>query len=251
MDRVYKSGAIGTPPVHTENTSSGFPTSSNPGAGVPATKVGPYWVHMITEELRNVIVAAGLTPDKATLTQLQAAIAAQIAAAVTGVLVINRDVTQLEVVNTTTETVAYTFTVPGGTLGSTKALRLSLIGDHLNNDGATRTLTIRVKFGGTTILTAAFDVTADAPRLAFIGEVVLSAANNVSAQVAKGEFIFGDQGTTGGTMDDSGYTQSYGINNAVAENSAINRDLQITIQHQVASANVSFRLHTAQLELFS
>lgn len=70
MDRAWKSGASATPPVHTDNTAGNYPTAGNPGTGVPATKPGPFWFHMITEELRAVLVAAGVTPDKSDTDQL-------------------------------------------------------------------------------------------------------------------------------------------------------------------------------------
>jgi hypothetical protein len=74
MDRGWKSGASATPPVHTDLTAGNYPTAGNPGSGTPATKPGPYWYHMITEELLAVIVGSGLTPDKSVLTQLRDAI---------------------------------------------------------------------------------------------------------------------------------------------------------------------------------
>jgi hypothetical protein len=249
MDRVWKSGASGTPPVHTENASSGYPTAGNPGTGTPATKPGPWWYHMITEEIRAVIADAGLTPDKAQTNQLLAAITGKIGAAIIGVNVLNRDVTQAEVTNTTTETTVYTFSVPGGTLGTNKALRLKLLGDHFNDDGASRDLTIRVKFGGTTILSGTLTVTATSGRLPFIGEVQLVAANSALAQIASGDFIMGNQGSASGTMAATGFTFLNGMHNAVAEDSGVNRTLSVTIQHAAASGNISFRLHTATLEL--
>ncbi len=51
-----------------------------PQGGVSPSSPGPWWHHMVTEELRNVVVAAGITPDRADLTQLTDAILAMIAA---------------------------------------------------------------------------------------------------------------------------------------------------------------------------
>lgn len=81
MDRVFESGAAGLAPAAPASPSSGFPTGGNPSGGVPATKPGPYWFHMVTEELRAVIVAAGLTPDHLALNQLALAISALVASA--------------------------------------------------------------------------------------------------------------------------------------------------------------------------
>ncbi len=70
MDRTFESGAAGSPPSAPASPSSGYPTAGNPSLGVPATKPGPWWYHMMTEELRAVIVAAGLTPGHTNLNQL-------------------------------------------------------------------------------------------------------------------------------------------------------------------------------------
>lgn len=78
MDRVYKAGAAGSPPSATENTSSGYFTGGNPGTGTPATTPGPYWFHMVTEEILAVLSAASVTPDKTNTGQLAAAISALI-----------------------------------------------------------------------------------------------------------------------------------------------------------------------------
>ncbi|MGC4366497.1 hypothetical protein [Hydrogenophaga sp. R2] len=78
MDRVFESGAAGLAPAAPASPSSGFPTGGNPSGGVPATKPGPYWFHMVTEEMRAVIVDAGLTPDHLALNQVLLAIKALI-----------------------------------------------------------------------------------------------------------------------------------------------------------------------------
>lgn len=74
MDRVFESGAIGSAPSAPASPSSGYPTAGNPSTATPATKPGPYWFHQVTEELRAVIVGAGLTPSHTDLDQLKEAI---------------------------------------------------------------------------------------------------------------------------------------------------------------------------------
>ena len=78
MDRVFEQGAIASPPSPPATPSSGYPTAGDPATGQMPTQPGPYWFHMMTEELRNAIVAAGLTPDHTQLTQLRDAINALI-----------------------------------------------------------------------------------------------------------------------------------------------------------------------------
>lgn len=81
MDRAYASGSSGSAPSAPASPSIGYPTAGNPGTVTPATKPGPWWYHMVTEEMRKVITDAGLTPDHTNLGQLSAAIAALINAA--------------------------------------------------------------------------------------------------------------------------------------------------------------------------
>lgn len=79
MDRVFASGAAGSPPSPPSSPSSGYPSAGNPGSGASPTKPGPWWYHMVTEELRKVVVDAGLTPDHLSLSQLSQAIQQMVA----------------------------------------------------------------------------------------------------------------------------------------------------------------------------
>lgn len=74
MDRAWESGSAASPPSVPGSPSIGYPTAGNPSTATPATKPGAYWYHMMTEELRAVVAAAGLTPDEGTLTQVRDAI---------------------------------------------------------------------------------------------------------------------------------------------------------------------------------
>ena len=69
MDRVYQANAIETPPSTTASSGS-YPTAGNKAAGQLATVPGPYWFYSITEEIRNALIAAGVTPDAAKVNQL-------------------------------------------------------------------------------------------------------------------------------------------------------------------------------------
>ena len=69
MDRVYQSSAVESPPEPVASSGS-FPTSGNKLTGQAATVPGPYWFYSVTEEIRNAIIAAGMTPDPAQVNQL-------------------------------------------------------------------------------------------------------------------------------------------------------------------------------------
>jgi len=74
MDRAFKSGASATPPPVPGSFSVGYPTAGDPSTAVPATKPGAWWYHATTEELLNVITAAGITLDATSTTQLRDAL---------------------------------------------------------------------------------------------------------------------------------------------------------------------------------
>lgn len=75
MDSIYQANAIQTPPpMPTGETSKGHPTNGSPTAGIPATIVGARWFDMITYELINVALLAGIGPDGEKKDQLALAI---------------------------------------------------------------------------------------------------------------------------------------------------------------------------------
>ena len=85
-NRKWESGASATPPAAPGSPSTGYPTEGDPLAVIPPTNPGAFWFHAIGEEIRAVIVDAGLTPALGTLTQLRDAIAVIMDAGLTPVL---------------------------------------------------------------------------------------------------------------------------------------------------------------------
>jgi hypothetical protein len=172
-------------------------------------------------------------------------------------VVLDRDVTQTTVANTSVETTVYSFSVPANTLGSTRMLRLILMGDHLNNSGSEVT-SVNVKFGSTTV--AAYTQTyptTSATRRAFYVCSEISAFNATNAQVAFTSFIQQPHGSPVGitgacTSVLQGTVGSYQFAEhcSVAEDSTGALTLAVTVTHDTANANISFRCNTVQLVLF-
>lgn len=70
--RAYQSGAAGTPPELPATAVSGYPRSATPT--LKATTPGPFFFYGWGEEIRNVIIDGGLTPDPRDNSQLYQAI---------------------------------------------------------------------------------------------------------------------------------------------------------------------------------
>lgn len=168
------------------------------------------------------------------------------------VRILDRDVAVATVTNTTTETTVYSFSIVGGTLGSTKALRLTLIGDYLNDSGSSRDLTLRVKLGATTVFagvpTASLTTSATRRPVRLMCEI--SALNATNAQVAAGSMFVGNNigvSGTGGVAASGG--DLLGVATGIAEDSTGTLAIAVTAQHSFADATTTFRAHTVQLEL--
>jgi len=73
-NRKWQANAKAGAPTVPASPSSGFP--GNGGVGDPPTTPGDWWYHQVGEELRSVIVAAGLTPTHNLVNQLLAALTA-------------------------------------------------------------------------------------------------------------------------------------------------------------------------------
>lgn len=78
MDRHWDNNGAASAPTAPVNV---LGPNVYPQGGVAPSEPGPWWHHMHTEELRNVILAAGMTPDRGSVNQLQAAISAMVDAA--------------------------------------------------------------------------------------------------------------------------------------------------------------------------
>ncbi len=77
--RVILANAAPNPPAPPANPSLGFPSDGNPATNTLAGTPGAYWFYQISEEIRNVIVAFGLTPDANQVNQLTQAITKAVA----------------------------------------------------------------------------------------------------------------------------------------------------------------------------
>lgn len=114
---------------------------------------------------------------------------------------------QSSVVNTT-ETSVYSYSVPAGTLSTNRAIRLTLTG-KIHTDTTTESLTIKVKFGGTTIAnTGAVSYTATT-NIPFELVCTINANNATNSQRAVTRWTRGavNQNVTDGSFDTTSLAQ--------------------------------------------
>lgn len=166
--------------------------------------------------------------------------------------------------NTAAETTIYSFSVPGGTLGTNSRLRVMLqtkFGDT-TADIVDATLTFRLKYGGTTvatvvILTNGVDATAasicgTAASTGFIATGLVSGDGGTSAQVGSmtvnGSLITAFNTTTANAIKLCGAQTNAASQGTSAIDSTVNQTLAVTAQWSVASASRLFTMLHAVLE---
>ena len=76
MRRIQHATAAGSLPDYSSTGSQGYFTEGNAGSGIPATRVTADFLNGVQEELVNVIVSGGLTPDGSDRGQLLKALKA-------------------------------------------------------------------------------------------------------------------------------------------------------------------------------
>lgn len=63
MDRYWEKNAVTNAPAVPASNTGGYPTDGNASEGIDGTVPGAWWLHLITEELRNAILKLGGVPD--------------------------------------------------------------------------------------------------------------------------------------------------------------------------------------------
>lgn len=138
MDRIHHPSAIATPPDVDAHATPGYPTEGNPGGGIEATVMTAWIGHSIIEEQRNAIVDAGITPDKATITQLRQAIRRLSGGVATAALNANTTLTADHAgVVTLAITANRTFTLPAANAAGGSPIRLTFVRTDVSAFNAT------------------------------------------------------------------------------------------------------------------
>ncbi len=163
-----------------------------------------------------------------------------------------RATTTVDVVSTATETTLFSQSVGAGHMSSDRMLRLTLLGDYLNNTGASEDPRLRVKWGGTTIWDQVPSVIgSNANRRPFRAVVEIANLNSATSQYMSGVMAIGSANATVGIgsanpADAGGMIASAGL---LSVNTASAAVIAVTAQHDTSSANLSLRVRYGILEL--
>lgn len=192
MDRSYLSNTSGSAPTAPGSPATGYPQSGNPGTGTPATRPGPYWYHMITESLRNLVASAGLTPLYTDLTLVAKAVA-KLAGLRTGALLpariaatTNLGLTGLAVIDGVTPVAGDRILVTGQTATKDNGVYIAAAGAWARSDdtlqpGAIYPVSEGATGGNSTYrLTTAGPLVIGTTGLTFVRDAALRPSNNLS-----------------------------------------------------------------------
>jgi hypothetical protein len=159
-----------------------------------------------------------------------------------GVSILDRVTTDTTVTNTASETSVYSFSVPGGTLATNIALRLTIFATYTNSSGSTDTFTVRLKYGATTVGTVQMDLGSGATVFQSPISAMLMADGATNAQLASLFWsIREDNAGNMAPVDRRGGTSS-------SEDSTAAKNFVVTVQHSVANSTTTFVLKSAILE---
>jgi hypothetical protein len=155
------------------------------------------------------------------------------------------------VVATTTETIIYTYSVTGGTLGTTNHLHLRMVGDQQNTSGTSNVITIRVYYGSSVLYQSTGTWASNAVLTPWFLDMVLGNYGATNANFVVIESMYGDRTaqTHGvGNWDANGLGQNvlYGLGTV---DSTSTQTFKVSVQHSVNNATTSWRMFGAYLEL--
>jgi hypothetical protein len=150
---------------------------------------------------------------------------------------LDTDTSSTTVSGTTVETTVYSYTVPGGTLGTSHGVRLTWLGYFSASAGSGLTATVRVKYGSSELFSYAVADVSGGNTKAFDLSFRLFSANSASAQRSIGVFCVGPNGSTTG----SGQLMGTHViaRDSASEDSTADKALVITVQHS-STNNVTY-----------
>jgi hypothetical protein len=171
--------------------------------------------------------------------------------------------TEKDVVSSTTPTdllLPTGLTIPGASIGANGALRCFLCGDYKNQTGATKTLTLSIVLGATTLWsdTTAGIASSAAGRHEWIMEFTIANCGAQNSNYMTGVWYMstaagavtgiGDLAVTASGTDGPAIVP-FGTNGKTAVDTSANQTLTVVATHSAIDANLSIRREYATFEL--
>lgn len=209
----------------------------------------------------TVRTSSSLAPPDGSVTNAKVAAAAGIVGSKLSNVpyVYDRVTTGVDVQTSTTETSIYTKSITGNDMGTNRMLRLIVLGDYLHNNVAGDTLTLRIKFGGTTFYakSADFNTSVGAARHPYRLDLRVANVGATNSQMIEGslpvEFASASAPTTGigawASPSNPLLISDLGIGTLGTIDTTTAQTLDVTVQWSASSANNSWRMRYAVLEL--
>lgn len=170
---------------------------------------------------------------------------------------LDSDGSTLDIVNTLAETSVYTKTLGGGTLDVNGMVRVTAWGDYLNDSGAARNLTLKIKYGGTTMWAdTVTSINNGATRYVWRLQADIAANAATNAQSLGGIFHLTSGTATTGLGDIVGFINGGSPPLSIASvlfgtasiDSTLNKDIDITVTHSTNNSSLSFRRYYVFLQ---
>lgn len=165
-------------------------------------------------------------------------------------LLLDKSTTEQVVSNTAAPTSIYSFSVPAGTLGTAKILRLTINGWYSNTSGGASTLAFTVTFGGTTIMSGSLTnfVTGTTGAFRLIVDINANGATNSQRAVSIVNMVASTIATTVGVSATAGLLNT-AWHDAMAEDSTAAKTLSVSVTHGTAASTIIFKAWGRFLEL--
>ena len=158
----------------------------------------------------------------------------------------DKNVTTTDVTNTAVETTVYSFSVPGGTLSTSNALRFTMTG-YIDMT-ASVTGTVRIRFGGTQ-LWAGNIVTAATTKGPMEMVATINANNATNSQRSVVRMTSVADGTNATDGNNLVLVTDGGAHSSLALDSTTAQTLSVTFTWASANANVHMKMFSGLLEV--
>ena len=154
----------------------------------------------------------------------------------------------LDVNTTTTETTLYSVTVGANKMGSNGQVVMDVEGDWLYNNNTADNMTLRIKFGGVTSISAAQTLgSLNASRVPYVLRITASNRGATNAQLISLTMLSSDAGAgTGIGQWHGGSAEGGAMQTTAAIDTTVNQTLLISVQWSASSANDSWRRRWAR-----